>query len=228
MKGSLAALLTGLGILLVSACTTGPEYTRPNVPILPLDTPRESIQSTIIDHKLNSQGQDLPEWVSRYLNEGVRGIEAMPEFQDAYVFIDEAAGPNREALSQWLAGYRVVQDFRRLVSIRVQDRFIKGSSGFPDRVYGRYFEYVVRAVSDTSYPGARLVEDYWVLKRFLPQEDGTSEPDTYQVFILISIDRKTLEVKINSLLNQYKAQGKPNRTQLAAIERINETFFVTF
>ena len=152
----------------------------------------------------------------------------MPEFQDYYVFVDEVGGPNKSALQQWLAGYRVNQDIGRLIAIRVQNRFIHDSEGFPDRAYGRYFEHIIRAVSDSSYPEARRAEDYWILKRFPPQNNEGLEAGEYRFFILILITRGALEAKLRSLFLQYKTLGKPDRIQLAAINRISDTFFVNF
>jgi hypothetical protein len=179
------------------------------------------------DHRTQAEGGELPEWLRRYLSGGAQGPEAMSEYRDAYVFVAEDTSANLKALGQWASGFRVNQDFPRLAAARIQDRMTRAAGGNPDAEYGRYFERVIRASSDAVYPGAIRGDDFWVLKRYL-REDDTLDREIYAWYILVSIDRGLLQQQISAILDETAAEPPPSREQAVAIARMKENFFVEF
>ena len=180
---------------------------------------------SLADYKNKSIEEELPEWVFWYIYNGIRGIETMPQYQDRYIFVEEASGINKNALNQWMESYRTIQNFSRLVSSRVQARFINASGGDVDGTYGRYFEQVIREVSDTMYPEVWKDDDYWILKQYIMEETDEAIRDEYNFLILMSIDRRVLEERILRILYEQRNQGKRAREQNAAISRLIENFF---
>lgn len=182
----------------------------------------------VLDHKTKAVGQDVPEWVTRYISEGLLGVEGMPQYKEKYIFIGEDSGTNLNALRQWSTGFTVAQDFSRMVSTRVQARFAGAAAGSPDDAYGRYFENVVKNSSDATYHGARKETDFWLLKRYFQSDGKTVDREVYDFYVLVSIDKPILERQINDILNGVQADRAPTREQASAIERVKEAFYEGF
>ncbi|MDR0387815.1 MAG: hypothetical protein LBH57_07225, partial [Treponema sp.] len=71
------------------------------------------------DYQGSGLDEEIPIWVSRYLDRGIEGLEAMNEFAESYVFVAENSGTNIDALSQWALKFSPGQDIAQLVSRRV-------------------------------------------------------------------------------------------------------------
>ncbi|GHV88592.1 hypothetical protein AGMMS50267_09520 [Spirochaetia bacterium] len=219
----------GAAMVFFAACAAAPkEAALPdNVePYTVLPEDRWSGPYQIIEHKPEVSEEDLPEWVSRYLDEGIPGIEALPQYEDHYIFVGRNSGTNRDALNQWVEAFTPVQDSPLLIAKRVQARFVGASTGKADREYGRYFETLVRAAMDTVYTGVRKEADYWILKRF-SSDDG--EEDSYDFFILLSVEKKELQSQLNAILEKVSNdfQTAP-KDQAAVINRFRATFYEGF
>lgn len=184
----------------------------------------------VTDHKTKSVGQDVPEWVTRFINDGVSGVEAMPQYQGKYVFIGEDTGTNLNALRQWSSGFTVAQDMSRMVSSRVQARFAGAAAGSPDDAYGRYFENVVKSASDASYTGARKETDFWIKKTYYKNDGRTLDTNKfeYDYFVLVTIDKEVLQRQVNDVLNGVKTDTPPTKEQASAIDRVKQAFYEGF
>jgi hypothetical protein len=182
--------------------------------------PDASVKSfSIIDHKPPA----IPEWASRYEAGGVQAVEAMSAYRDKYVFVGTNQGSNVKALELWLLGFSVLQDLPRLVSARVQARFSNDASFYLDDEYGAYFEASVKAAADAVYQGAVREDDFWVLKRYIPDEGR----DLYEFLILVSIDKTTLGSQLNAILDTIPFETL-NKEQMAAVNRLRSRFYEGF
>ncbi|MDR0721701.1 MAG: hypothetical protein LBF75_02740 [Treponema sp.] len=214
-----------MGVTILAACTGDP----PELPIQWTPPPPVEIIQLyqIIDYKTNALGEEIPEWVNQYESEGIPGIERLPQYADTYIFISELEGTNFNALQQWSSGFVLSKDCSRLVASRIQERITKTVSTYPEGEYGRFFEALIRAASNAVYSGAVQEGDFWVLKQYF-QEDGVS-PDrkVYNFLILVSINKTTLKLQINEILNTLGpiALTKP---QTLSVNRLKETFFDFF
>jgi hypothetical protein len=185
----------------------------------PPSQPPSAETFTVIDHKPPS----IPEWVSRYEADGIQAIEALRAYQNKYVFVSKNQGSNAKALGLWVSGFSVLQDFPRLVSERVQARFSKAASSYPDDEYGGYFEASVKATADAVYQGAVREDDFWALKRYFIGEEW----DVYEFLILVSIDKTTLGSQINALLNTVTFETL-NKEQALAVNQLRSSFYEGF
>jgi hypothetical protein len=213
--------------LALSACSSKPKA-QPESPG-PAPEYRETTETyVVIDHKTKAIGQDVPEWVTRYIADGLTGVEAMPAYREKYVFVGEDTGTNLNALRQWSSGFSVAQDLSRMVSRRVQDRFAGAAAGSPDDAYGRYFENVVKSSSDATYTGARKETDFWLQKRFFKADGKTVDREIYEYYVLVSIDKAILERQISDVLNNVNADIPPTPEQATAYDRVKEAFYEGF
>lgn len=214
------------GTVLLAGCASKPKGASAQLPAPEYVEKTETYQ--VLDHKTKAVGQDVPEWVTRYISEGLIGVEGMSQYQNKYVFIGEDSGTNLNALRQWSTGFTVAQDLSRMVSSRVQSRFAGAVAGSPDDAYGRYFENVVKNSSDATYHGARKETDFWLLKRYFQSDGKTVDREVYDFYVLVSIDKEILERQIDDILNGIEPDRPPTREQSSAIERVKEAFYQGF
>jgi hypothetical protein len=182
----------------------------------------------LTDYKTMAGGGGVPGWVEYYLDGNIAALETLEEYQDRYVFIARSRGTNFRALEQWVRGFSVELDFARLAAVRIERRFTQAASGFPDTVFGRYFEALIRAASDASWEGAVKEDDFW-LKGFYQGADGNAAGgESYDFLILVTVDKTLLASQIQPLLSGVKPQAPMSRDQLAAVDRVRERFFEGF
>jgi hypothetical protein len=188
----------------------------------------EAEVSEILDHQDMGEGRGMPVWIDRYMGGGLRAVEALPQYQDKFVFISMAAGAHLKALLQWAEGFQAEQDLPRVVSARIEARFISAATNHPDEEYGRYFEALIKNSTNTVYSSARTEERYWIKKRYFDAEGTPIEREEYNYYILVSADREVLERQIRSVLNRTAGDPPPTRDQNSAIERLKASFFEGF
>jgi hypothetical protein len=182
----------------------------------------------LTDYKTMAEGGALPGWVAYYLEGNFTALEALEEYQDRYVFIARSRGTNFRALGQWARGFSVELDFARLVAMRIEKRLTREAAGFPDTVFGRYFEALIRAASDASWEGAVREDDFW-LKGFYQGADGNAAgAESYDFVILVTVDKALLVSQIQPLLFGTEPQAPVSKDQLAAVDRVRERFFEGF
>ncbi|MDR1985563.1 MAG: hypothetical protein LBP88_01155 [Treponema sp.] len=218
-------LVNLIGVEILAACAGDP----PELPVQWTPPPQiEVIQLyEIVDYKTKALGEDIPEWVNQYESAGIPGIERLPQYDDAYIFVSELEGTNFNALQQWTSGFTLAQDLSWLVASRIQACLTKTAASYPDGEYGRFFEALIRAASNAVYSGAVQEGDFWVLKQYF-QEDGVS-PDrkVYNFLILVSIHKTLLQIQIREILNALDPLPL-TKSQTLSVNRLKEGFFDFF
>jgi hypothetical protein len=211
---------------LLSACVTGPaEVILPQIQ----ETEEGRIGTyTIIDWQARTEGQDIPEWVRRFLEGGSREVEAMPQYRDRYAFVAAGRDSSLETLRYWSEGFDERQDFPRLAAVRIEERLAAAAVLYPDDEYGEFFEVMVKRASDADYQGVRREDSYWLLRRVYTEDDEETSNDAYDFFILVSVDREELAARIRTMLDNPRGIRTPTRNQAAAVNRIKENFFNGF
>jgi hypothetical protein len=210
-----------IGVFLITACSSAPEISVDLGPV-PEYKERNSVAEII------EAENDMPEWAALYIDGGPGEIEALREYEGRYVFISRQTGNNLESLRLWAEGFSVEQDFPRLVSARIQARFIANGRGNPGDEYGRYFEAVVKGASDAVFEGAAREDSFWIKKRIF-EDDGVSPAgEVYEYLILTSIAKETLQGQINMLLLTTRQDKLPTREQSAAAMRLRLNFYDGF
>jgi hypothetical protein len=182
----------------------------------------------VVDHKTKSVGRDVPDWVTLYINDGVHGVESLPQYKDKYVFVGEDTGTNLNALRQWVSGFSVNQEISRLVSSRVQAKFAGAAAGSPEAAFGRYYENVVKTLGNARFSGARKETDFWIQKRYYKARSRAVDHEGYEFYVLVSIDKPLLEEAVNQALNGVESDEPLTREQKTAVDRVKEAFYEGF
>jgi hypothetical protein len=222
------------GLLLLASCTGEPRKIIFDpassadplraYPPAGLTTPDSSL---ITESQNGSAGAFIPDWVDRFIGGGIESAESLERYSEKYIFITKNTGKNFAALSQWAAGFTVEQDFPRLAAERIEKRLIGAARLYPDDEYGDFFEILIKSASDADYFGAVKEETFWIKRRNLSpgQEPGSGETaaaEIYDFFVLISIDKVSLQNRIRELMENIKTT--PTRDQAAAIANIQQSF----
>jgi hypothetical protein len=183
----------------------------------------------IVGYQTSNSGEDIPDWVARYLAEGVSGVEALPEYENRYIFIAVNSGTNFKALNYWISGFTLNQDFSQLVAMRVLSRFIKDSERNSGHDYSTYFEAAVKTTADASFSDIQKEADFWLLKRFDENEDNTTESrEVYEFYILISIAKAQLQFQLNQIFLKAVENISMTRDQTSAMNRFWGNFYEGF
>lgn len=181
----------------------------------------------ILDHKTMGL-TDVPTWVTTFIAEGIRAVEAMPQYKGMYVFIGEDTGTNRSALLNWVANFNLAQDLAKMVSLRVQTKFAGAAAGSPDDAYGRYFENVVKNTANATFTGARVETNFWILKRYYKPDGKTVDREVYDAYVLVTIPKAMLDEQLRKILDGTVAEQPMTREQTTAVDRVREAFYEGF
>ncbi|MFP3043341.1 hypothetical protein LQZ19_16125 [Treponema primitia] len=218
------ALILIAGISLLTGCFSAPVKA---VILGPVPEYREKNSIIeVIDHE--NPNEDMPEWVALYLSSDLIGIETLPEYKDRYVFIGKQRGNNLDSLKLWATSFSIDRDFSRLVSARIQARFTRIANGNPGEEFGRYFETVIKNSSNTTFGGASQKGSFWIKKRIF-EDDGLSPiGESFEYYILVSIEKETLKKQISLLLTTARSDLPPTREQSTAAMRLRLIFYEEF
>ncbi|MDR0557542.1 MAG: hypothetical protein LBG43_06710 [Treponema sp.] len=191
----------------------------------PPPAPAPSIQTASV---MSQKSDSFPEWAQAYLAGGLRRVERLYAYRNAYVFIKENKGNNEPALRQWASYFSVEREFSRMVAKRVQNRLERNVKTYPDYEYGVFFENAVKAFSDARYEHAVRLDDFW-FERLISVEDGVEVNRREFLFlIMVVIEKKTLVEQINAIFPTIPLIPEPTGAQLDAISHVKNTFFTGF
>ena len=214
-----------LGALLFFSCASPPTRMILNLPSISEETepPRDYI---ILDYKNKTRGEAIPEWVSLWLDSGVQGVEALNAYNGRFVFVHRNEGNNFNALTLWQNNFLPDLDFPRIAASRIEGRF-SASVVYPDEEYGDFFEILIRAASDASWTGAVREDDFWVQKRYLPNDDEP-ESENFEFLILVSIAKSNFASQLDELFQKINPNPPPTEAQIAAANRVKDHFYEGF
>jgi hypothetical protein len=223
----LFVFLLGLGIVCGNACAAK-QAKLPEMQDDRFQEPKRIRIYEIINYKDREESAEIPVWVTRYLNEGILGVEALEEYRDRYIFIAENTGINLRTLQQWTAAFSLYQDFPRRVASRIEKRLLNAANQYPDDEYGDFFEESVKAASDAYYTGAVCEGDFWLLLQYFEEDGVKAGQEFYTFLVLISTDKSFMRNQILQILNNLELEHKPTKDQASAINHIKENFFENF
>jgi hypothetical protein len=223
----MAKKVTRVVALAVAAAALFGCATPPNPNVKP-EGKKKTAKFDVIEHKASSIGGEVPEWVAVYVSDGSVGLEALPKYKDKYVFVGEDSGANLNGLRAWVQGFNVAQEMARLVSTRVQAKFAGAMAGSPDAEVARYFENVVKNVSEATISGARKETDFWVYKRYYKADGRTMDREVYDYYILTVIDKESLKKQLNDIIAGAKPAKPLTTDQAAAVNHVKESLMTGF
>ena len=226
-----------LAVILPVSCTSKPEKR-----ILSLSESSGITESRenyiIIDYKNKAKGEAIPEWVSFFLSDDIRRVEAMDEYEGRFVFISRNEGSNFRALNQWAAGFSPELDFPRLATARIETRFCS-SIPHPDEEYGAFFETLIRTSSDAFWNGAVRNDDFWIQRQIIPNEEEalpgiqegenqTQLMESWEFFILVTIEKSLFVSQLDSIFKNIEPRPQPTKEQVTSANRVKDRFYDGF
>jgi len=185
--------------------------------------------NNIIETKNGASVRNLPGWLSAFINGGIEEVEKMNAFSGKYVFIGINEGVNFAAMNIWADNFSAVKDFTILAAQRIERRMISSAYLYPDYEYGFFFETMVKKAYGAVYKGAVKEGTYWI-KMKAEQENNNMDTsmEVYNFFVLISIDKTTMQSIIYDLMNESFSAVTPTAEQKDSINRLRQNFFVRF
>jgi hypothetical protein len=170
----------------------------------------------IIDHKTKDFGGDVPDWVTSTPME----LESQPAFQGLYVFIIDSTGKDLQGLQLWARGFTAPSEVARMVSTRVEDKFVGAAAGDMDMLE-TYMEEVVISVSEAQFPGLRTADNFWVKKQ---NRNNTSQIE-YRYLFLVTVPVSSINLAVERSFNQVVDQNPPkSEDEQTAINRVQDAF----
>lgn len=180
----------------------------------------------IMDYEGKANGGQIPEWVSAYLDGGLRQIESLDDYKDYFTFVSRSEGSHLQALNQWTEGFRPELDFARLASARIEARFLS-SAPYPDTEYGSFFEALIRASSDAKWAGAAKADGFWLQIRSISYETMEVN-ESYIYLILVTMEKTAFASQLSVIFSGLSPNPRPAKDQIAAANRVKERFYDGF
>jgi outer membrane murein-binding lipoprotein Lpp/Holliday junction resolvase RusA-like endonuclease len=206
---ALALLAVALTAVVLAGCGSSPAKKDTPSNRISLDSEDKIVT---LEHKGTALGkEDLPQWLSSYLDSGVPGVEKLPDYKDKYCIVaDEmGTGNNTKVLQQlltWVNNFNAQQQIGAQINTRVASVFKANENKVPDNEESRRkFSNAINTLISASYSGARKEGDWWVKQRV--ESKGQETEIRYTVYVLYSIPKKTLEDQIVTQVGKIKKEN---------------------
>ncbi len=206
----LIALALLVGAMVIVSCNSTPRVEKPEM--------SKENKVKVIDDQYHG-ARDTPDWIFLETSE----IEKKPEYKDVYLFKFVQQGQDVDGLRIWVRGFSEASEIARLVSTRVQDKFVGAAAGDKDKLE-TYLEEVVKSVSEAQYSGARQASSYWwQVQKGNP--DG-SVAQYYEYYLLYAVPKAQIDAAIKRALddaaNQVKAKTEDEQTARDRVKAVME------
>ena len=87
---------------------------------------------------------------------------------------------------------------------------------------------MVKNSTDAAFKGAVQEGSFWIKERIFGDDGLTPVVETFEYYILVSIEKETLEKQIDMLLITARPDLPPTRDQSAAAMRLRLNFYDGF
>ncbi|MDR0638360.1 MAG: hypothetical protein LBG27_05590 [Spirochaetaceae bacterium] len=164
-----------------------------------------SAATKTVEHKGTGYGvDDLPQWISEYLDRGVPGVESLADYKGKYCIVAEEQGPELQQLLTWVNNFNAQQQIGATINSRVISVFKANESLVPDNADSRRaYSNAINTLITATYTGARKETDWW-LKQVISNK-GEPDETRYRAIALYSIDRNILDSQIVARIEELKA-----------------------
>jgi hypothetical protein len=114
-----------------------------------------------------------------------------------YLFKFMETGNSVDGLTIWARGFSASSEIARLVSTRVQDKFVGAAAGDKDKLE-TYLEEVVKSVSEAQYSGAAKVASYWWQIQRADASGNLVQP--FEYYLLYGVPKDQIDQAIKRAL----------------------------
>jgi hypothetical protein len=176
----------------------------------------------IIETQSGYGNSNLPDWLRAYILGGIGEIEKMGSYRSKYCFVGRNEGINFEALAKWAENFSVEHNFTRLAALRIEKRIISSTTLYPDDEYGVFYERMIKKAFNAAYNDVIMQDTYWIKKT------DASYNTVYEFFLLISIEKLSMQNAINKMMTEAREDAHLSRSQNNAVSRLQQAFFEGF
>jgi len=184
-------------------------------------------KNNIIETRDGAGINNIPIWLLAYLDGGIGAVEKLDVYKDKYIFIAVKEGDNINVLNKWNDNFSEKLDFPIIAASRIDKRIISSATLYPDNEYGRFYETMIKYAYSTEYTGAAKEDSYWI-KIWYERENTWEYTESYKYFILITINKTSLQPLIRSMMMRAVSVVTVTNTQTNAIDRLRQNFFEGF
>jgi hypothetical protein len=131
---------------------------------------------------------------------GILAVEALPAFKDQYCFIGTQQSTDLEFCLAWARQFSVQEQIAEMVRSNVVGQLSAEQAGQSEgRLSAGMADKIKNFVTqelNTSFGGARRIDDWWVyVREYDPDRKGVYQ-DYYEAFVLYAADRRLLNLAI--------------------------------
>jgi hypothetical protein len=200
----IAALLAALMVIVVFAGCNSSAKAAPGIKL------ESTAKVETIEHKGTAFGvKDIPPWLSEFVQRnGVRSVEALPDYKGKYVIIGQANGAGLQQVETWAKNFDAQQQIGATIETRVASVFKAHENLLPgDDDAKRKYDNAINTLVRATYTGARQEADWWLHQKVT--EKG-KEPETrYTSYVLYTIDKSVLDQQIRDQIIKIKNGESP-------------------
>jgi hypothetical protein len=177
----------------------------------------------ILRHKGSDLGiNEVPAWVSAYVNKSIAGVQDLPEYKDHYAIIGEEHGVNLEFVLTWADNFDAQQQIGAMLRTTVASTFTavargreqssgggnsSSSDGTGSGSYQQALNNTINTLVAATYSGARKEADYWTYTRNYDADQRSKYSDEYIAYVLYVIPKDTLNRQITAYLQENAIQN---------------------
>ena len=203
MKSVKALLAVCMVIAMFAACKSSAKP----APGIKLDS---TAKVETVEHKGTALGiSSIPPWLSEYIQRnGVRAVEALPEYKSVYVVVGEANGAGLQQVLTWANNFDAQQQMGTAINTRVASVFKAHENLLPDDTDAkRRYDNAINTLTTATYTGLRKESDWWLHQKIT--EKG-KEPETrYTAYVLYTIEKGFLNDQIRTQITKMKEGSNP-------------------
>lgn len=196
-----------LAVFMIASVLGGCKTTAKPAPGIKLDS---TAKVETVEHKGTALGiSAIPPWLSEYTQRnGVRSIEALPEYKNVYAVVGEANGPTLQQVLTWASNFDAQQQIGTTINTRVASVFKAHENLLPDDpVAKRRYDNAINTLTSATYTGLRKESEWWTHQKIT--EKG-KEPETrYTAYVLYTIERGFLNEQIRDQIKKMKDDNNP-------------------
>lgn len=196
------------------------------VPVPDKDFHNQEVNTFKIGSIIETKDRNMPSWLRAFFNGGVAEIERGISNQNKYFFVVSNEGININALLLWAENFTPEYDFAILAADRIEKRMISSASLYPDNEYGLFFSTMIKKAYNAEYSGVVKEDTYWVKTRH--NDTVLAGAEIYNIFILLSIDKRTMQSIINNMAEESLSGINLNADQKNSVSRLRQNFFTGF
>jgi hypothetical protein len=182
--------------------------------------PAKEIDRVIVDYKGAAIGGEVPSWVEAVVDDDFETLQSTPSFKDKGLLpvVAVERGKNLDLLKSWANNFSVQSQISRAIQNKVSAEFGGNQEGDKNTEENANFvKELVATFSRTNISGLKKEKDYWVKLKIRDNHKKTEE-ETYEYYVLYSINQKTLQEQIDIAMGKVEAKTQQQKEMKSEVK----------